>query len=95
MGEVANTIEFTKSVIAKNHVTFILDNKETEDVVRKKKEKYQKLMDKLESANTLLDAFDNDEEEGAVQSDNMTVVAFYLLSKESGMLFSKLLEIVV
>lgn len=91
------TITFAKTVISKNHVTFILDNDETEEMVKKKKERYNKLMDKLDSANTLLEAFDGDEAEdqGDVQSDNITVVAFYLLSKESGGLFGKLLETVV
>jgi hypothetical protein len=95
MNEIKETINFAKGVIAKSHVTFILDNKDTEEAVRKKKEKYQKLMDKLESANTLLDAFDDEEDATLVQSDNMTVVAFYLISKESGNLFGKLLEVIV
>lgn len=91
------TITFAKTVISKNHVTFILDDDETEEMVKKKKEKYNKLMDKLDSANTLLEAFDGEEgeDQGDVQSDNITVVAFYLLSKESGGLFGKLLETVV
>ena len=95
MEEVCKTISFAKTVISQNHITFILDNKDTEDAVRKKQEKYKKLMDKIESANTLLDAYDEEEDAGEVQSDNMTVVAFYLISKESGSLFARLLEVVV
>lgn len=93
--EISQTIEFAKTVISKNHVTFILDNEETEDLIKKKKEKYQKLMDKLDSANTLLEACEDEDDAQAVQSDNIVVVALYLISKESGNLFAKLLEIVV
>lgn len=95
MSEISQTIEFAKAVISKNHVTFILDNDDTEDLIRKKKEKYQKLMEKLDSANTLLEAVEDDEDAQAVQSDNIIVVALYLISKESGNLFAKLLEVVV
>ena len=93
--EISQTIEFAKAVISKNHVTFILDNDETEDLIKKKKEKYQKLMDKLDSANTLLEACEDEEDQAQVQSDNIIVVALYLISKESGNLFSKLLDVVV
>lgn len=95
MEEVSKTISFAKTVISKSHVTYILDNKETEDAIKRKQGKYKKLMEKIESANTLLDAFNDEEDEGAVQSDNMTVVAFYLISKESGSLFAKILEVAV
>lgn len=81
-------------MISKSHETFILDNKDTEEAIKKKKEKYLKLMDKLESANTLLEAFDDKDDAEGIQTDNMTVVAFYLISKESGNLFAKLLDVI-
>lgn len=96
ISEIMQTITFAKSVISTNSVTFLLDNKDVEEVIKRKKERYAKLMEKIESANTLLESYDdNDEDQAEIQSDNMTVVAFYLISKESGNLFAKVLEVVV
>jgi len=89
-------IQFATVALTNSNTTFILDNDETRNqIVKLKQKELNKAIEKLDN-NTLLDA--RDEEEGDDDYDagmeNMSVVAFYLISKESGSLFAKLTSLV-
>jgi len=88
-------INFAKTIISVSEQTFILDNEDTRNQILKIRAKeYKKIIEKLESANTLLDATTEGDEEEEINSDNISAVAFYLVSKESGALFSKITHLV-
>lgn len=88
-------INFAKTIISQSEQTFILDNEDTRNQILKIRAKeYKKIIEKLESANTLLDATTEGEDEEEINSDNISAVAFYLVSKESGSLFAKITHLV-
>lgn len=95
INEIIEVINFAKAIISKSTMTFILDNEDTRNQILKVRAKqYRKIIDRLDSANTLLDATTEGEDEEQVNTDNISAVAFYLVSKESGSLFSKITKLV-
>lgn len=95
MEEMTNIINFAKAIISKSTETFILDNEDTRNqIIQMRKNDYKKIIDKLDSANTLLDAHNEEDDQNAINTDNISVVAFYLVSKESGNLFAKMSELI-
>ena len=93
--QIIEIINFSKNVILKSTETFILDNKDTKNqIINQRKKDYQKIIEKLDSGNTLLDAHNEGEEETSINTDNITVVAFYLVSKESGSMFAKISNLI-
>ena len=95
IAQIVEIINFSKTVISKSSQTFILDNEDTRNQILKlRKNDYKKIIDKLDSANTLLDAHTQDQNEMEINTDNISVVAFYLVSKESGALFGKIAQLI-
>jgi hypothetical protein len=93
--QIIEVINFAKAIISKSTETFILDNEDTRNQILKvRKVDYKKIIDKLDSANTLLNARNQEQDQDEVKTDNISVVAFYLVSKESGNLFSKIAQLI-
>ena len=94
---IIEVINFAKTIISQSTQTFILDNEDTRNQILKLRAKqYKKVIGKLESANTLIDVTTETEGEDQeeMNADNVSAVAFYLVSKESGALFSKITHLV-
>jgi hypothetical protein len=57
ISQIIEVINFAKTIISKTTETFILDNDDTKNQILKVRAKqYKKIIDRLDSANTLLDA---------------------------------------
>ena len=52
-----------------------------------------KHIEELLSGNTLIESLENAKEEEGLENENMLVIAFYLLTRESGLLFQKISNI--
>lgn len=89
-------ITFVKDVIMQKSLTPYLDLEALNSQGDHKKEHFKKLFEKIESVNTTLDYEDAEDEKAAeIQTTNTAVAAFHLLAKDSGVFFSRILNLVV
>lgn len=93
-------IRFATAVLSNSTSTFILDDEDTRNqILRLRKKEMTTALEKLDSANTLLDARQENMAEGEEASydnnmESLSVVAFYLISRESGSLFGKVTNLI-
>lgn len=100
--EVAEAITFAQGIITNTDVQFILEQKNNEENKDGKKNEerfgfeHGAILSKLATGNTLMDSFNdpsiNPED---MNSENVIVVSFYLISKQSGILFEKFCSLII
>lgn len=109
--ELIAIIFFAKEIISYSNHTYIVEDDfkaykdtnvtdEEQGESTAEKEKLEKtraaMLSKLATGNTLMDSFNDanfDPEE--MNTENLTVVSFYLISKESGLLFEKICSMII